>query len=160
VNKFVSLLSLCVVLSWPHDGNAEPTQGKVVAPIRLNKDALGGLDLAAIDWPAKDRIGRTSELFGTDELSVSVFESTPADPRNPQPTMTRVQKPYPWDQFVVVLSGKAILTDSAGTAHSFVAGDSFVVPKGFTGTWQDFGVYRELVVIWGTAAKTRKLELN
>jgi uncharacterized cupin superfamily protein len=35
--------------------------------------------------------------------------------------------------------------------HEFVAGDSLVVPKGFTGIWKMLGNYRELIAV-GTAA--------
>lgn len=46
-----------------------------------------------------------------------------------------------------MLSGKLILTAADGESQEFVAGDTFVVPKGFTGTWQMLGNYRELIVI-------------
>ncbi len=46
-----------------------------------------------------------------------------------------------------MLSGKLILTGTDGISQEFVAGDSLVVPKGFAGTWQMLGNYRELIVI-------------
>ena len=52
---------------------------------------------------------------------------------------------------MLVLSGKLILTDAGGRVHEFAAGDSLVIPKGFTGTWKVLGNYRELVAI-GRAA--------
>jgi uncharacterized cupin superfamily protein len=48
---------------------------------------------------------------------------------------------------VLVLNGKLILTDANGKVQGFVAGDSLMVPKGFTGTWQMLGNYRELIVV-------------
>ena len=47
----------------------------------------------------------------------------------------------------MVLSGKLILTNADGHVQAFVAGDSLMVPKGFTGTWQMLGNYRELIVV-------------
>ena len=47
----------------------------------------------------------------------------------------------------MVLSGKLILTDADGQMQEFVAGDLLMVPKGFTGTWQMLGNYRELIVV-------------
>jgi uncharacterized cupin superfamily protein len=70
-------------------------------------------------------------LYANDEISVSVFESTPKDPRHPNPTVTDIRIDYPWDQFVMVLSGKAVLKDMAGRAQTFITGDVFVVPRGF-----------------------------
>ncbi len=82
-------------------------------------------------------------LFQGDELVIEVYEDGPAT--------FAVTEPFPFDEFVLVLSGKLILTDAGGQVHEFVAGDSLVVPKGFTGTWKMLGNYRELVAI-GTAA--------
>ena len=61
---------------------------------------------------------------------------------------------------MLVLSGKSVLTDEAGKAQTFSAGDLFVVPRGFTGVWEEFGVYRELIVIQEEAVRTRKLEIE
>ena len=53
-----------------------------------------------------------------------------------------------YDEFIYILEGGLILTPENGTPHEFGAGDSLVMPKGFTGTWENTGdVYRELVVI-------------
>ena len=59
-----------------------------------------------------------------------------------------------------MLSGKSVLTDETGNAQTFKAGDLFVVPRGFTGVWEEFGVYRELIVIQEEAVRTRKLEIE
>jgi len=39
------------------------------------------------------------------------------------------------------------LSGTDGVSQEFVAGNSLVVPKGFTGTWKMLGNYRELIVI-------------
>ena len=56
-------------------------------------------------------------------------------------------EPFLFDEFVLILSGKLILTNSDGVSQEYVAGDSLVVPKGYQGTWKMLGNYRELVVI-------------
>ena len=63
-------------------------------------------------------------------------------------------------QFVLVLSGKSVLIDDSGNAQTFLAGDYFVVPKGFTGIWEEHGVYRELIVIDEEAVRTRPLKVS
>jgi len=40
-----------------------------------------------------------------------------------------------------------IVTRSDGESQEFVQGDSLIIPKGFTGTFQSLGNYRELIVI-------------
>ena len=79
-------------------------------------------------------------LFDGTELRVSIFESTPA-------TTDHRTRPTDVDEFVTVLSGKLILTEPNGTAHEFYPGESFVLPIGYTGTWEMQGNYRELVVL-------------
>jgi uncharacterized cupin superfamily protein len=43
---------------------------------------------------------------------------------------------YTEEEFCTLLEGKAVLTDEAGRSRSFVKGDAFVIPGGFTGTWE------------------------
>jgi uncharacterized cupin superfamily protein len=46
-----------------------------------------------------------------------------------------------------VLNGQAILSVEGGISQTFKAGDSFIVPKGFTGTWEMKDNFRELIII-------------
>ena len=54
---------------------------------------------------------------------------------------------YPFDEYVTVLAGTATLTPDGGEPGVFATGKSFIVPKGFTGTWEVTAGYRELFVI-------------
>jgi len=136
-------LSLYVAISAGRTAFADDT----VAPVRLNPDKIAGLGLTAIPPDAyKDiLVGgelnmRVATLFEGKELRVSIFESTPAKTNH----RTR---PTDVDEFVHVLSGKLILTETNGTAHEYRPGDSLVLPVGYTGTWEMQGNYRELVVL-------------
>ena len=52
-----------------------------------------------------------------------------------------------FDQFVYIVEGTMVLTEKNGEAHEFNAGDSLIMPKGFTGTREYRGdVFRELSV--------------
>lgn len=42
---------------------------------------------------------------------------------------------WPYTEFCVMLEGRVALTDREGNRREFTAGDAFVVPKGFAGTW-------------------------
>jgi len=117
------------------------------APVRLDANKMAGLDLTAIPPDAYSSIlvagelnMRVASLFKGKELSVSIFESTPA-------TTDHRTRATDVDEFVYVLSGKLILTEPNGTAHEFTPGQSLVLPVGYTGTWEMQGNYRELVVL-------------
>lgn len=120
--------------------------GADVAPVQLDRDKIAGVGLTAIGPDAyKDiLVGgelnmRVATLFDGKELRASIFESTPAK------TSHRT-RPTDGDEFVFVLSGKLILTEPNGTAHEYRAGDSLVLPMGYTGTWEMQGNYREIAV--------------
>ena len=51
----------------------------------------------------------------------------------------------PYDEQVCLLAGTAVLTTDGGSAQTFTAGDVFVVPKGWSGTWELRDGYRELI---------------
>jgi uncharacterized cupin superfamily protein len=116
------------------------------APVRLDREKIAGLGLTAIPPDAfKDILVagqlnmRVATLFSGKELSVSIFECTPAK------TDHRT-RPNDSDEFVFVLSGKLILTEPNGTVHQYQAGDSLVLPVGYTGTWEMQGNYREIAI--------------
>jgi uncharacterized protein len=136
----VSLLSIALTAA-PALADESP------APVRLDADKMAGLDLTPIPPDAYSEIlvggtlnMRVASLFEGAELSVEVFESTPAK------TDHRT-RPTDVDEFVYVLSGKLILTEPNGTAHEYLPGDALVLPVGYTGTWEMQGNYRELVVL-------------
>ncbi len=44
-------------------------------------------------------------------------------------------KHFPFTEYVLMISGSVIVTEEDGTSRSFVAGDTFVIPKGWSGIW-------------------------
>lgn len=141
-------LAICLAISV---GTTAFAQDKV-APVRFDRDKIGGLGLTAVPPDAyKDILVagqlnmRVATLFDGKELRASIFESTPAK------TDHRT-RPNDADEFVLVLSGKLILTEPNGTAHSFQPGDTLVLPVGYTGTWEMQGNYREIAI---TAKKSK-----
>ena len=127
-------------------GGARAFADDSVAPVGLDRDKIAGLGLTAIPPDAFQDIlvsgelhMRVATLFQGKELHVSIFESTPAKTNHRK-------RPTDVDEFVYVLSGKLILTQTNGTKHEYRPGDSLVLPVGYTGTWEMQGNYRELVV--------------
>lgn len=58
---------------------------------------------------------------------------------------------YPFDEFVHVLNGTSVLTAAGGEPQEFSTGDFFIVPKGFNGTWEMRGNFRELIIMEANA---------
>ncbi|MFO7287085.1 MAG: cupin domain-containing protein [Gammaproteobacteria bacterium] len=124
---------------------AQTDQGP--SPVRMDPDKMAGLGLTPIpndgwvDILVEGELEfEIARLFEGEELRVVVVESTPAktDHRN---------RPLEYDEFVLVLNGKLVLTEPDGTVHEFHPGDALVVPKGYKGTWEQQGRYRELAII-------------
>ncbi len=44
-------------------------------------------------------------------------------------------KRWPYNELCVLLAGRVVITPDGGTPHEHRAGDAFVIPQGFTGTW-------------------------
>jgi uncharacterized cupin superfamily protein len=113
----------------------------------MNAENMAGLDLTPIpnDGFIDILVEGTLEfeiarLFSGEELQVVVVESTPAK-------TSHRDRPLEYDEFVLVLNGKLVLTEPNGTVHEFTPGQALVVPKGYTGTWEQQGTYRELAII-------------
>ena len=113
-------------------------------PLRLEPSAIPysemNTDLPL--WPKEDILSGVSEhryktLYSGD-IDVSIYEAKPMKLR---------LRDFPVDEFVTVISGKLILTADGGSPQHFEVGESVLVPKGFTGTWEMQGNFREMVVI-------------
>ena len=122
-------------------------QDDLLRPARVSPDEMSGVGLEAGPPPVPDELVVSGELnakrsfpFSGEELSVVIFESTPAKTNH-------MESAFPFDEFIYVLSGKLILTDADGAVEEYTVGDSVVVPKGWRGYWEMQGNYRELVVI-------------
>lgn len=59
---------------------------------------------------------------------------------------TEQVRDYPYDQCCVVLEGTLTITDEAGHAETFRPGDTFMIPRGFNGTWRMPGRYKNYFV--------------
>ena len=117
-----------------------------IRAVKMDPEKLAGINLpdeeqfmAPEDVIEGNHRPRGEVLHYGDQLILEVYEDDPAT--------FRIDEPYVYDEFVWVLSGKLILTDADGESQEYVAGDSLVVPKGWTGTWQMLGNYREFIVI-------------
>jgi hypothetical protein len=136
------LCSACAGLS---SGDGEAAAAKGHAPIRLDPEKLAGVGLeeypamSAEEVPEGGTGQRGDVFFLGDELAVGVWEA--------DASTLAISEPFVFEEFVTVLSGKLILTDEQGNATEYAAGESVVIPKGFSGTWQMLGNFREIYVM-------------
>jgi uncharacterized cupin superfamily protein len=142
IKNTLLIVFLCVFSSLSY---AEETSEMTIAePIRLDPDKINGKGLTNLEapWPKRTLVSgveshRFDSLFAG-QLVVSIYEGDDG--------LLKIED-YPFDEFVHVLHGRAILTVDGGAPQTFKAGDTFVVPKGFTGTWEMQDNFREMIVI-------------
>ncbi len=121
--------------------------------IRLNRDGPEGTGLPFWGHLENENVidgepTETGHNFFTDatgRLTSGVWEVTPC---------TTQADAYPVDEFCIILSGTVVITDGAGNAETFKAGDAFVVPKGTPCTWHFPETTRKYYVIFDTDPET------
>jgi uncharacterized protein len=57
------------------------------------------------------------------------------------------------DEYCEILSGTSVVRDRAGQVSVFRAGDRFVVPSGFAGTWEVVDTCRKVYVSYARVAE-------
>ena len=110
----------------------------------LDADQLRGAQLESVPpFPAELVLAGKSEhwqsIVHQGEVVVAIYAAAPA--------LLDISSPFPYDEFVLVLDGEVTLTHVDGDKATYKAGDTFLVPKGFMGTWEMRGDYRELIVV-------------
>ena len=55
---------------------------------------------------------------------------------------------YTEEEFCQILEGMSVITDAAGSAATVCAGESFVIPSGFVGTWEVIEKTKKIYVIY------------
>ncbi|MGX4677508.1 cupin domain-containing protein [SAR92 clade bacterium H246] len=143
----VALCSAVFGLSIPaFSAQAEgATNTKTTTPLRLEVNTpYSEMETDFPPWPQERIIAGESvhryKTFYAGDITVEIYES--------EPLTLRIDN-FTIDEFVTVLSGKLILTVVGEEPQHFVPGDSVLIPKGFAGTWEMQGNYRELLVVMG-----------
>ncbi|HYH38709.1 MAG TPA: cupin domain-containing protein [Azospirillum sp.] len=98
--------------------------------LRMEREAIDR------DATAKPAVFGTIVAGSPDEAYVPVFDAARFACGVWQCTQGVVaMKDWPYDEFCILLSGRVVITPQGGTAQEYAQGDAFVIPKGFTGTW-------------------------
>ena len=112
--------------------------------LRLNAEDLRALELESIPpFPAEILLGGTSEhwqkVLHKGEFVVTIYEAEPA--------LIDISEPYPYDEFVLVLEGEVRLTPNDRDTQTYRAGETFLMPKGWLGTWHMPFKFREMIIV-------------
>ena len=59
----------------------------------------------------------------------------------------KAQINYTSDELCTILDGTVRLTDASGRVETYKAGDTFVIPKGFVGTWETVTPVRKFYAV-------------
>ena len=103
-----------------------------------------------VSRPAKDKLlggepQHTARNFFSDstgQFFAGVWESTPG----------RWRVRYTENEFCHITHGEVRIESSTGDSWTFTAGDSFVIPAGFSGIWSVTASLRKLYVIFEAAS--------
>ena len=125
---------------------AIPGNPTVAAPEFLPLDAakMRTMELESIPpFPAEIVVDGESKhwqkVLHQGDFVVALYEAVPA--------VIEINEPFPYDEFVLVLEGQVILSNVNGGTQTYNAGDTFLLPKGWMGTWNMPERFREMVVI-------------
>ena len=115
-----------------------------IAVLGLDADQMREMELDSIPpWPDELVLSGTNKhwqkILHMGEFVVVLYESEAA--------VIDVSYPFPYDEYVLVIEGEVILTSTSGDRQRYGVGESFVVPKGWMGTWDMPVKYREKIVV-------------
>ena len=116
----------------------------VIDVLPLDKDAFRVAELESIPpWPDGTVLSGANEhwqkVIHQGDFVVALYESEAA--------LIDVSYPFSYDEFVTVLEGRVILTSLSGEKQTYEVGDTFLVPKGWQGTWDMPVKFREMIII-------------
>lgn len=137
--------SLCAVVpAWAADAT-EPGKAEMQLPLKFDPAVLAGKGLTDLPPVPKEYllsgVSRPSQkvLFKSEDVVVAVYEENPVK--------LPLEHGMPYDEFVHVLEGTLVLTDTGGKSYTYRKGDFVMIPKGFKGTWETRTRFRELIVV-------------
>ena len=134
------LLSICCLLVSAFSLSVKAE----INVLGLDADQLRAMELESIPpWPDELVLSGTNKhwqkILHLGEFAVVLYESEAA--------VIDISYSFPYDEYVLVLEGEVILTSTSGEKQRYGVGESFVVPKGWMGTWDMPVKYREKIVV-------------
>ncbi|MEM8523476.1 MAG: cupin domain-containing protein [Bacteroidota bacterium] len=107
---------------------AQQADEDILQPILLDKSVLSGVGLKKIDLknePEKDFYQK--RLYRGEDISIYVVSTE---------TWNNKMENFPFDEFIYMFHGEAVVKPENGKTQLFQSGDYFFAPKGYTGEWE------------------------
>lgn len=108
------------------------------SPAPLNNPARSPVDAAKVVSGTPDQAFDVLYTSQSGEMSAGIYECSAG----------KWQVAYSEDEFCTLTEGTVRLTDAAGKTEEFRAPDSFLIPAGFSGTWEAVTPVRKFFVIY------------
>jgi uncharacterized cupin superfamily protein len=113
------------------------------------------MKLQKLDWSTPQRedyyLPAEKLLIGNPKQSVWMNYTDPTDKFFVGTWFSEIGKwniSYTEEEYCELLEGTSVITDEAGQSVTVTKGDRFVVPRGFTGTWEVVQPTRKTFVIY------------
>lgn len=121
-------ISIVIIIYFASNIISQDAESNTLKPILLDKSVLSGVGLEKIDIkddPDKDFYQK--QLYRGTDISVYVVSTE---------TWNNKMNDFPFDEFIYMFHGEAIVKPDKGAVQLFYSGDYFFAPKGFTGEWE------------------------
>lgn len=144
----LSFLLLLVVTATAAALGATATNQSVQI-VSVKPGSLAGHAMAPVkDAPPYFKVvGTTTARYVEVPAYTSVDKNFEVSVKNyEQVTLSLVD--WPVDEFMYLLDGRVEIIDKAGVSKVYAAGDSLVLPKGFTGTWKELTGVKMITAIY------------
>lgn len=133
-------LSLCLLLSTV--GAAQASEA--LHPIRMSKDQIAGALFEEYEPVVTDHGGNVTHDVEVYRTESGLFD---AGMYRSGKVRAEISEPYGVHEYMHFVEGGVTLTSSDGSVTEIMAGDSVVIPKGWTGVWDTEG-YTKIYVIY------------
>ena len=110
--------------------------GDMLQPVKISKAKIAGQifeDYEPLVTVSDDNTTRDVEVF------LSKDKDFDAGIWSSEANVWEITDPYPYNEYMHFIDGSVTLTSSDGTVTQVNAGDSVIIPRGWTGTWDTPG---------------------
>lgn len=144
-HQYSAILAMLVMSTAASGASVAPANKHIVevAPNRIDSSPMQVVDDEPEMRVAEGKGGRAAniDVFRSDDqrftVNVSKYEK-----------LTLNLKDWPVDEFMYMIEGHVNITDTQGVSRTYGPGESFVMPKGFTGTWKQAGPIKKIAIIY------------
>ncbi|PKV49522.1 uncharacterized protein DUF861 [Aquimarina sp. MAR_2010_214] len=117
----------------------ETSKSEIPNPFLVDKERFSGINITRIDTPSGEQESYRDMLYEGEDLTMVIEAEKPQKKEIKHSTQ---------EQLIYVIGGAVNITPKGEVSSTFFTGDFFVLPQGFTGSWESegFDLFRTLNV--------------